>query len=180
MHNLRARRAALARNQIQLAPATASSDEAAPDDALLRLKGKPAPGFTLTGVDGRKVSLSQFKGHPVMVNFWATWCGPCKLEMPWIEEFSQKYKSQGFVVLGLSQDTDMSLPSVQTAAHKIGVSYPVFLSDEKIARAYGGLDYLPETVYVDKGGKVLDVWAGDPTKDQMEAKIQQTIAAAGE
>ena len=181
VHNLRARRAALAQNQLTLNPATGTIDEAAsPEDAASQLRGKSAPSFTLPGTNGSNISLSQYKGHPVLVNFWATWCGPCKLEMPWIEEFSNKYKSQGFVVLGLSQDLDTSPKAVQTAAQKIGVSYPILMSNEKTAHAYGGLDVLPESFYLDKSGKVVDVTAGAPTKDQMEALIQKTIASNGE
>ena len=131
--------------------------------------------------------MSDFKGHPVVVNFWATWCGPCKLEMPWFQEFSTKYKPQGLVVLGLAEDDkaadedDKAFRSnVASAAKKIGVTYPILMPDEKVTKAYGGLDYLPETFYVDKAGKVVSIAAGAPTRDQMEAEIQRTIAAGGE
>ena len=183
VHNLRARRAALESNHIQLVPATgpaAASDAAAPPDAEgADLRGKAAPSFTLTGTDGKKVALSDYKGRAVLVNFWATWCGPCKLEMPWIQEFSTKYKSQGFVVLGLAQDDGASREDVASAAKKIGVDYPILMPDEKVAKAYGGVDYLPESFYVDKSGKVVAVTAGVPNKEQMETLVQQTIAAGG-
>ena len=183
VHNLRARRAALEANHIQLLPANAAGggNEAAPPDGEgADLRGKAAPAFSLTGTDGKKVALSDFKGRPVLVNFWATWCGPCKLEMPWIQEFSTKYKAQGFVVLGLAQDDGATPDDVARAAKKIGVNYPILMPDEKVAKAYGGVDYLPESFYVDKAGKVVTVSAGVPNKDQMEAMIQQTIAAGGE
>ena len=183
VHNLHARRAALESNHVELFPANgapASADAAPPDAEGAGLRGKPAPAFSLTGTDGKKVALSDYKGHPVLVNFWATWCGPCKLEMPWIQEFSTKYKSQGFVVLGLAQDDGASREEVSSAAKKIGVNYPILMPDEKVARAYGGVDYLPESFYVDKAGKVVAVTAGVPNKDQMEALVQQTIAAGGE
>lgn len=180
VHNLRARRAAVEANHVQLVPANGpAADAAMPGAQGASLQGKPAPEFTLVALDGKKVSLSDFKGHPVVVNFWATWCGPCKLEMPWFQEFSSKYKPQGLVVLGLSQDDGMPRGDVATAVKKIGVSYPVLLPDDgsKIAKAYGGVDYLPETFYVGKSGKVVAVTAGAPSKEQMEGLIQQTIAA---
>ncbi len=76
-----------------------STDSPAP-----QLKGKAAPPFTLMNLEGKKVSLADYKGKPVLVNFWAKWCAPCKLEMPWFEEFRQKYASQGFEILGISMD----------------------------------------------------------------------------
>lgn len=181
VHNLRARRATLEANRVELTPASpgVGADTAAPDAEGANLIGHSAPQFTLTDTDGHKVSLADFKGHPVMLNFWATWCGPCKLEMPWIQEFSAKYKSQGLVILGMDQDTDTARTTIAETAKKIGVSYPILLPDEKVANAYGGVEYLPETFYVDKAGKILRVGAGVPSKDQMEALIQQTIAAQG-
>ncbi len=177
VHNLRSRRATLAGNRIDLIPANGgpAGDAAMPDAEGAELRGKPAPGFALTDTDGKKVSLGDYKGHPVIVNFWATWCGPCKLEMPWFQEFSEKYKPQGLVVLGLAQDDGASREDVAGAAKKIGVSYPILMPDEKVAKAYGGVEYLPETFYVDKTGKVVAITAGAPSKDQMEATIQQAI-----
>jgi thiol-disulfide isomerase/thioredoxin len=180
VRNLHARRAALASSQVELTPATAGGADALPPDiAGANLQGKPAPSFSLVDTTGKKVSLSDFKGHPVMINFWASWCGPCKLEMPWIQEFYGKYKPQGFVVLGLDQDDGMARAEVANAADKIGVTYPILMPDETVAKAYGGVDYLPETFYLDKAGKVVTVTAGAPTKDQMEASIRQAIGAGG-
>jgi peroxiredoxin len=180
VHNLRHRRAVSEANHIRLIPASpAKDDDAAPDVEGSNLRGKDAPAFTLTDLSGKKVSLQDFKGHPVVVNFWATWCGPCKLEMPWFQEFSSKYKGQGLEVLGLSQDDGASRQDVADAAKKIGVTYTILLPDEAVAKKYGGVDYLPETFYIGRDGKVVDVTAGAPSKDQMEALIQKTIAAGG-
>lgn len=177
--NLRARRATIAATHVELIPATAGDPGAAPDAEGAQLQGRAAPAFTLVSTDGRKVSLGDFKGKAVVVNFWATWCGPCKLEMPWFEEFSKKYSGQGLVVLGLNQDDGMAPTEVARVAKKIGVSYPVLMPDgtERVSKAYGGVDYLPGTFYVDRTGKVINVSAGAPSKDQMEAMIQTVLAA---
>jgi thiol-disulfide isomerase/thioredoxin len=128
-------------------------------------------------LDGKKVSLAQFKGHPVVINFWATWCGPCKLEMPWFEAINGKYRPQGLVILGLSQDEGTAREKIAAAVKKLGVSYQILLPDESVAKAYGGVDYLPETFYVDAKGRVVDQTAGAATQEQIEADVQKTIAA---
>ena len=180
VHNLRHRRALGQIPHITLIPASPADDSSpAPEAEGAELRGKDAPPFTLTDLSGKKVSLADFKGRPVVVNFWATWCGPCKLEMPWFQEFSSKYKGEGLEVLGLSQDDGATRQDVADAAKKIGVSYTILMPDEKVAKKYGGVDYLPETFYIDRAGKVIDVTAGAPSKDQMEALIQKTIAAGG-
>jgi thiol-disulfide isomerase/thioredoxin len=146
-----------------------------------KLEGKQAPGFTLVDLDGKKVSLADFKGKPVLVNFWATWCGPCKIEMPWFQEFNQKYAAQGLVILGLAAD-DAGKTVIAGTAKKIGVTYPILLADDKVEDAYGGVDYLPETFYIDRGGKVMLQTAGitseDGGKDEIEAHIQKLVASA--
>lgn len=185
VHNLHTRRATIEANHIELQPAdgSATADSASPPDfGGADLRGKQAPAFTLTDTDGKKVSLSDLKGHPVIVNFWATWCGPCKLEMPWFEEFANKYKPQGLIVLGLSQDDGISPEEVAHAAKRIGVSYPVLMPDRKdlVSKAYGGVEYLPETFYVNRGGTVVSVNAGVPSRDQMEAEIQSIVGTAGQ
>lgn len=180
VHNLRHRRALSQVPHITLIPATAAPDNSgAPDAEGSNLRGHEAPAFTLSDVSGKRVSLSDYKGHPVIVNFWATWCGPCKLEMPWFQEFSAKYKGQGLQILGLSQDDGASRDDVATAAKKLGVSYTILMPDEAVAKKYGGVDYLPETFYIGRDGRVVDVTAGAPSKEQMEALIQKTIAAGG-
>ncbi|AEU38200.1 TlpA family protein disulfide reductase [Granulicella mallensis] len=186
VHNLRQRRLAMQQarqSQITVVKdgATSSASGDSPDAQGASLRGKPAPAFTLVDLSGKKVSLADYKGHAVVVNFWATWCGPCKLEMPWFEEFSGKYKSQGLVMLGLSQDQGASKDDIADAAKKIGVTYQILLPDdnEKVSKAYGGVDYLPETFYVDKNGNVVEETAGAPSKDEMEANIRKTLAVGG-
>jgi peroxiredoxin len=183
VYNLRQRRLALEKARstevtLTKAPAPgADEDSAEPDAQGAALQGKAAPAFSLTDLSGKQISLAQFKGHPVVVNFWATWCGPCKLEMPWFESAYNKYKPQGLVILGLSQDDGTSKDKIAAAAKQIGVSYPILLPDDNVAKAYGGVDYLPETFYVDAKGRVVEHTAGAPSEALIDANVEKTIAA---
>ena len=185
VHNARERRLAaqqMSPAKVVLVPGSASKAGAeSPEQLTPKLQGKTAPAFTLVDLDGKKVSLSDYKGHPVFVNFWATWCEPCKLEMPWLEEFSKKYASQGFVVLGISTD-DVGKNVIASTAKKIGVTYPILLKNDKIEDQYD-IEYQPESFYVDKTGKVMLATAGiedQGGKDLIEANIKKLIAAGGE
>jgi thiol-disulfide isomerase/thioredoxin len=155
---------------------TPQADETA-DLMGIDLRGKAAPGFTLKDLGGKNVSLADYKGHAVVVNFWATFCGPCKLEMPWFEQLQSKYKNQGLVILGINQDEGTTPKDVGIAARHVGVSYPILMPGPAVSKEYGGVDYLPETFYVDRDGKVLLQTAGAPTRDQIESNIRQTLAA---
>jgi thiol-disulfide isomerase/thioredoxin len=158
------------------APSPGSQDDGTADLMGVDLRGKPAPGFTLMDVSGKKVSLADYKGLAVIVNFWATYCGPCKLEMPWFEQLQAKYKDQGLVILGIDQDEGMPQRDVANAAKHAGVSYPILMPEATISKEYGGVDYLPETFYIDRDGNVLLQTAGAPTREQIEANIRHTLA----
>jgi thiol-disulfide isomerase/thioredoxin len=178
VYNLRDRREAMQKaqqNEANLTKADSSADSVSNPDAKPML-GKVAPAFTLVDLKGKKVSLADFKGHPVVLNFWATYCGPCKLEMPWFEALAAKYQPQGLVILGIDQDDGMAASAVAAAAKKVGVSYPILLPDDKVAQAYQVGDYIPETYYVGKNGKIIDQDVGVYSKSDMEADIQKAIA----
>jgi len=183
-HNLRHRRMVMQKaqqNEVNLTPASSSSSSAdSADDPMAKpMLGKVAPGFTLVDLSGKKVSLADYKGQAVVVNFWATYCGPCKLEMPWFQELENKYKAQGLVVLGLDQDDGMATQQVATASKRVGVSYPILMPDDKVGKSYQLGDYLPETYYVGKNGKIVEQTIGAHSKDELEADIQKAIAAGG-
>lgn len=183
-HNLRERKLAMQRaqeNKVVLVPEqNGAAGQGAPGEGDgPKMSGKPAPGFTLVSLDGKKVSLSDYKGRAVLVNFWATWCGPCKVEMPWFEELRKQYASQGFEILGLADDVDAGKDAIAKVATKAGVTYPILLTDGKVQTAYGGLDVLPMSFYVDKTGTVVVQTAGLGSKEDIEANIKKTIASGG-
>jgi thiol-disulfide isomerase/thioredoxin len=181
-HNLRERRLAMQKaqeNRVQLIPGTSGTANNTIEGEAPKMQGKQAPGFTLMTLDGKKVSLSDYKGRPVLVNFWATWCGPCKVEMPWFEEFRKQYASQGFEILGLTDDVEVGKEKIAKVSEKIGVTYPILMTDGKVQEAYGGLDVLPVSFYVDRNGKIVVQTAGLGPKDEVEAHIKETIASGG-
>ncbi len=158
------------------AATTASPEENSPSaQGLPDFREKPAPSFTLKSVDGKTVSLADYKGKAVLLNFWATWCGPCKLEMPWLIEMQKKYASQGFTVLGISED-DGSTKEVSDFMAKMGVDYPVLMYDDQLNKAYGGIDYLPTSYYIGRDGKILIESGGLISESEMEANIQKILA----
>jgi cytochrome c biogenesis protein CcmG/thiol:disulfide interchange protein DsbE len=113
---------------------------------------KPAPNFTLRDAGGQSVSLGDYKGKVVLLNFWATWCGPCTLEIPWFEQFEQQYRSKGFEVVGISMDEEgWSAIKPYIAEHKM--NYRVLLGNDSVAALYGGVDSLPTTFIIDREGR---------------------------
>ncbi len=164
--------------------AAAEADE--PPPFKNPLQNKQAPAFTLKDTDGKKVSLADYKGKAVVVDFWATWCAPCKVEIPWLTKLHDQYASQGLVVLGISED-DLDLDDkaalfkqkreIAESATKLGINYPVLIDDAKVADPYGGVDALPTTFYVDRSGKVVAATIGLVDRDEIEANIKKALGS---
>jgi peroxiredoxin len=111
-----------------------------------------APDFTLRTMNGPNVRLAEQRGRVVMVNFWATWCGPCRQEMPQLDRLYQKYRASGFVLLGVNVDDDAR--KAGEVAAKLGVTFPVLLDTDKAVSKLYDLSTMPSTVLIDRDGKV--------------------------
>jgi len=150
------------------------------------LDGKPAPEFELKDLTGREVSLESYRGKAVLINFWATWCGPCRLETPWIVELRNKYAARGFEVLGVDTEGDdlekndkAGWAKATAAAGKFvaeeKIPYPVLLDGDSISRDYGGLDDLPTSFFVDRKGVVVAAQVGLTSESDIESKIEKAL-----
>ena len=129
-----------------------------------------APDFTLTGLDGNRHSLSEYRGHVVLVNFWATWCIPCRAEIPELEVSYRKHQAQGVVFLGI--DWKEGIDQVAPFVAERQVTYPVLLdSDGKVYSAYQ-VAALPETFVIDKQGRVAVHRIGLATRDKFEEELK--------
>ena len=135
---------------------------------------KPAPDFALKDANGRTVHLSDYKGKVVLLDFWATWCGPCRMEIPWLKEFQSRFKDRGFEVLGISMDDD-GWASVRPFVSELGINYRIVIGDDNTAQRYGGVDALPTTFVIDREGKIFKINVGWTSKPEIEDGIKQLL-----
>ena len=140
-----------------------------------KMQGRSAPDFTLQSLDGKPVRLSDYRGKAVMLNFWATWCEPCKLEMPWFVEMQKQYGPQGLQIVGVAMD-DASPKEIGEFAHDLGVNYPILVGKEEVGNAYGGVQFLPATFYIGRDGKVVDKVFGLKGRGEIEDSIKKALA----
>lgn len=133
-----------------------------------------APDFSLKTSDGKPVQLSSLKGKVVLVNFWATWCGPCKSEIPGFLDLYEKYKDKGFEIIGISLDQE-GWNAVTPFVKKNNIRYPVVLGSEEIIEAYGGINAIPSTFVVDKNGNIADHHVGYLNRQTLEKKLKELL-----
>jgi cytochrome c biogenesis protein CcmG/thiol:disulfide interchange protein DsbE len=150
--------------------ATASSSSLKPP-----AERKPAPDFALRDGDGRTVRLSDYRGKVVLLNFWATWCGPCKIEIPWFNEFQQQHRERGLVVLGISMDEE-GWDVIKPYVAALKVNYRILLGDEMVADLYGGVSSLPTSFLIDRQGKIASIHVGLVSKSVYEREIEELLA----
>jgi thiol-disulfide isomerase/thioredoxin len=134
-----------------------------------------APDFTLKTVDGKSVHLKDLKGKAVVLNFWATWCIPCKQEIPWLVSFQKQYGPQGLVILGLSMDE--SPPAVRKFLHTTPVNYRVLIANQLVADRYF-VKGLPTSIYIDANGRITDQVPGGSSRTVMENEIKLALTNA--
>jgi len=133
-----------------------------------------APDFALKDVNGKTVRLSDYRGKVVLLDFWATWCSPCQIEIPWFVDLERKNKDKGFAVLGVSMDDD-GWESVKPFLAELRVNYRVVIGDSETAQLYGGVDALPTTFLIDRGGKIAAVHVGLADRRDFEDGVQQLL-----
>ena len=137
------------------------------------IPGKAAPAFTLKDVDGKAVTLADYKGKVVMVDFWATWCGPCKMELPHLVELQKQYADKNFVILGLSMDEDPPA-TVKKFAQDNGIPYTIVMSDQDTQSKYGVTGY-PTAFVIDKAGVIRNVFQGYTDKAILDNAIRPLL-----
>jgi cytochrome c biogenesis protein CcmG/thiol:disulfide interchange protein DsbE len=151
--------------------------------ALSNAAAKPAPDVTLRDLDGKDLSLAQYKGKVVLVNFWATWCEPCQVEIPWLIEMQQKYAARGFTVLGIAMDEEgasVVTPWVQKERFDVNgsksqMNYPIVIGDDAAANKFGGLLGYPTSVLISRDGKVVKRITGIISYDEISRSIESLL-----
>jgi thiol-disulfide isomerase/thioredoxin len=145
--------------------------------------GKPAPDVTLKDLDGKDVSIAQYKGKVVLVNFWATWCEPCRFEIPWLIEMQQKYGAKGFTVVGVAMDDEgrsVVAPFVEKERFDVNgvksqMNYPIVIGNDAAADKFGGLLGYPTSVLIDRDGKQIKRITGLISYEEISKTIESQL-----
>ena len=155
-------------------PGTSTTSAPAP-----AIRGVAAPDFELPNLDGTPLRKSDLQGKVLLVNFWATWCAPCEIEIPWFIDFQKKYQDDGLEVIGISLDEEgPEKVKKYVAEHK--VNYKIVMGDEKTAEAFGGVIGLPTSFVVDREGKFYSMHRGLVGKDVVEEELLQLLGVPKE
>jgi cytochrome c biogenesis protein CcmG/thiol:disulfide interchange protein DsbE len=155
-----------------------SADQATPAAPAGRGEvGSVAPEFTLPDLEGNQVALSSLKGKVVILDFWATWCPPCKEEVPHFVNLQSKYRAQGLEVVGLSLDAG-GAKDVRPFADEHDVNYTMLIANEDVAKAYGNVTMIPTTFVLDRNGKIVQRFIGATSREVFEQTIRPLLAAS--
>jgi len=148
-----------------------------------KIDGKPAPEVKFKDLDGKEVTLAQFKGTVVLVDFWATWCDPCYVEIPWLIEMQQKYAAKGFTVLGVAMDEEgksavtpfLAKERFDVNGQKLPMNYPIVLGNDDVADKFGGLLGYPTGFLITRDGKVVKKFQGLTSFDEIAKAIESQL-----
>ena len=136
--------------------------------------GQPAPGFTLTDVSGQRLSLSEYRGKVVILDFWATWCAPCKEEIPYFVDMQNRLGPRGLQILGISMDDDER--PVRAFQQQFKMNYPVAVGTTQLAEQYGGVLGLPITFVIDPQGRIVSRHIGQTSPSVFESEVEKLLA----
>jgi thiol-disulfide isomerase/thioredoxin len=131
-----------------------------------------APAFSVRGLDGKTIRSSTLRGRPVVLDFWATWCGPCRASLPHLNLVHQRYQSNGLFVLGLSVD-DSDPAAVRRFAQGLGVRFPLAMADEKVLDEYGPIRSIPTTFFISRDGRIVRRVVGYLDQETIEAYVRE-------
>ena len=150
---------------------------ATPGGSITGVRSQSAPDFQLVDLrTGRKVQLSDFRGKAVVLNFWATWCPPCKAEIPWFVAYQNQYGSRGLQVIGVAMD-DAGKDVILKFADDLHINYLVLQGTNKVADDYGGVEGLPTTFYIGRDGRVVARTIGEPDRGEIEDDIKLALGS---
>ena len=145
-----------------------------PAEAEKKGEGALAPAFTLSDLNGKAVNLSDFQGKVIILDFWATWCPPCREEIPHFIALYNKHKDKGLVVLGVALDNE-GAAAVRPFAQAHGINYPLVIGDQKVTQAYGGIRGIPTTFVIDRKGRIVQKYIGYRDEQVFESAIQPLL-----
>jgi len=157
------------------APDTTQASMLTPADNPVITETKPAPDFELKGIDGKTYKLSDFRGKVVVLNFWATWCPPCRKEIPEYNELQAEYAAQGVQFIGIAVDEE-GLDKVKPWVEKNTVGYPILIPDAKVVSSYGDLSAIPVTFFIDRKGMIRSSFVGMRQKPAVVDLIKPLVA----
>ena len=136
--------------------------------------GGMAPDFTLKDVDGRPFNFSATRGKVVILDFWATWCPPCRMEIPHFQALYEKYRTSGLVVVGVALDRG-GAEAVKPFIEEQGVTYPILIGDQAVTVSYGGIRGIPTTFMIGRDGRIAGKVVGYKDKEYFEAEIKKLL-----
>src|SRR5216684_7453038 len=174
---------AYATHRVDVATRVKAKSPASSTVSVESVAGTPAPDVIFKDLDGKDVPLSSFKGKVVLINFWATWCEPCYIEIPWLIEMQQKYGDKGFTVLGVAMDEEgksevapfVAKERFNVNGQKLPMSYPVLLGNDAMADKFGGLLGYPTSILISRDGKQIKRITGLISYEEISKAVESQL-----